>query len=854
MTESLRNLSTLAIYMKYSRYIPELNRRETWEELVTRNMQMHIKKFPSLKDEIQQAYAYVFEKKVLPSMRSLQFGGRAIELNPTRLYNCSFVKMDSPDAFGEIMFLLMCGCGVGYSIQKHHVRELPEIIKPKKSRRFLITDSVEGWADSVKVLINSYMGVRKSSPEFDFSDIRPRGTLLKTSGGVAPGPEPLKTCLHRIQTLLDRKKDGEKLTTLEVHDINCFLADAVLSGGIRRSAMIALFSFDDEQMRTCKFQNWAEENPQRARANNSAVILRHEITEDEFKVFWNVIKNSGTGEPGIFFTNDSEIGCNPCVTGDTLIATPNGNIPIKDLARENKPVIVYSWNPKTKLPELQWMRNIRLTRKNVKLIEVTFDSGLKVKCTYDHNFYSFRGNKIQAQNLKIGQRVRAFSCSKHPDGHIRLHGWVNNKTQHIWEHRALWELYNGKIPFDNVVNHINNIPDDNRIENLCLMTTYQHNSHHYPERLKNGFYHSGKKTEKILNHKIMDIKYLDNLEDVYNGTVDNCHTYIIADSTYCGEDPRGITSGIVSANCGEISLKSFQFCNLVTVNVTDLESQREFESRAKAAAFIATLQAAYTDFHYLRETWKETTEKDALIGVSLSGIASNKIFPLDIKKAAEVVKQENERVSKILGIKKASRATTVKPEGTSSLVLGCSSGIHAWHSPYYIRRIRINKIEPLYNYLLKNNPEILEDDYFNPTMQAVISLPIEAPFGAVFRTEKALDLLTRVKIIYKKWIQGGHRKGHNNNNVSCTVSIKENEWDEVGKWMWDNKDCYTSITVLPYDNKLYIQPPFEEITKEKYDELISKVKKLDLSLLKEEIDTTSHIETVACGGGACEIR
>ena len=617
MTESLRNLSTLIIYMKYSRYMPELHRRETWDELVTRNMDMHIKKFPSLEEEIRKAYVYVFEKKVLPSMRSLQFGGKAIELNPTRLYNCSFIKMDSPDAFGEIMFLLMCGCGVGYSVQKHHVRELPEIIKPKKSRRFLITDSVEGWADSVKVLVNSYMGVRKSSPEFDFSDIRPKGTLLKTSGGVAPGPEPLKTCLHRIQTLLDRKKDGEKLTTLEVHDINCFLADAVLSGGIRRSAMISLFSFDDEQMRTCKFQNWTDENPQRARANNSAVILRHEITEEEFKVFWNVVKNSGTGEPGIFFTNDSEIGCNPCA---------------------------------------------------------------------------------------------------------------------------------------------------------------------------------------------------------------------------------------------EISLKAFQFCNLVTINVTDLDSQDEFNSRAKVAAFIATLQATYTDFHYLRETWKETTEKDALIGVSLSGIASNKIFSLDIKQSAEIVKQENERISKILGIKKASRTTTVKPEGTSSLVLGCSSGIHAWHSPYYIRRIRINKIEPLYNYILKNNPEILEDDYFNPTMQAVISLPIEAPSGAVFRTEKALDLLTRVKTIYKKWIQGGHRKGHNNNNVSCTVSVKENEWDEVGKWMWENKDCYTAITVLPYDNKLYIQPPFEEITKEAYEKLSSQIKELDLSLLKEEVDTTAHIETVACGGGACEIR
>jgi ribonucleoside-triphosphate reductase len=608
-------LSEITTFMKYAKHDKKKSRRETWKELVTRNKQMHLAKFPQLADEIEEAYKYVYDKKILPSMRSMQFAGRPIELNNTRIFNCSFLPIDHVDAFSEVMFLLLSGTGVGYSVQTHHVEQLPEVYKPTKTRRYLVGDSIEGWADAVKVLVAAYMK-GKAFPEFDFSDIRPKGASLLTSGGKAPGPEPLKDCLHNVQKVLDRKHNGEKLTSLEVHDILCFIADAVLSGGIRRSAMIALFDIDDEDMLTCKFGNWWELNPQRGRANNSAVIVRHKIEKDVFLNLWKKIEMSGSGEPGFFFTNDKEWGTNPCA---------------------------------------------------------------------------------------------------------------------------------------------------------------------------------------------------------------------------------------------EVSLKPFQFCNLCEVNASDLPSQEEYNARSRAAAFIGTLQASYTNFHYLRDIWKKTTEKEALIGVGMTGIASGDVLGLDMKEAAKVVKAENERVAKLIGINKAARTTVVKPSGTTSLVLGTSSGIHAWHNDYYIRRVRVGKNEGIYKYLAEHHPEIVQDEFFKPTTTAVIEIPQRAPEGAILRTESALDLLGRVSKVWKDWVATGHRKGENKNNVSVTVSIKPEEWIDVGEWMWANRDSFTALSVLPMDTGSYIQAPFEDITKEEYEARVKTLHKIELTKVIEEEDNTDLQSEAACAGGGCAV-
>ena len=612
-------LSDITVHMKYAKYIPELNRRETWEELVTRNMNMHIKKYPELEDEIKTNYEMVYAKKVLPSMRSLQFGGKPIEISPNRLYNCSFLPIDHIDSLSEIMFLLLSGCGVGYSVQKHNIKQLPDIIKPhlKRTRRFVIGDSIEGWADAVKVLVKSYMGDKRSSKiEFDYSDIRPKGARLVTSGGKAPGPQPLKECLTKVQGILDACEEGTKLTSIQAHDIVCHIADAVLAGGIRRAALISLFSADDEEMIACKSGNWWETNPQRGRANNSAVLMRHKITEEFFFDLWKRVELSGSGEPGIYLNNDKAWGTNPC----------------------------------------------------------------------------------------------------------------------------------------------------------C-----------------------------------------------------------------------------------EIALRPFQFCNLCEVNVSDVESQEDFNSRVRAAAFIGTLQAGYTDFHYLREVWKETTERDALIGVSMTGIGSAAVLQMDMKEGANIVKAENARVAKIIGINKSARCTTVKPAGTTSLVLGTSSGIHAWHNDYYVRRLRVGKNEAIYSYLNNNHPEILEDDYFRPHDTAIISIPQKAPEGSIIRTESAMDLLERVKKVATEWVKEGHRHGSNTHNVSATVSLKDTDWGPAGEWMWANRNNYNGLSVLPYDGGTYTQAPFEDITKEQYDEMVKTLHQIDLSKVVELDDNTDLKDQLACVGGACEV-
>ena len=619
---SVTVLSDITVHMKYARHIPELNRRETWEEICERNMAMHIHRFPFLREEIKQVYrAFVFTKKVLPSMRSLQFAGRAIELNPSRIFNCAFLPAEHADTFAEAMFLLLGGTGVGYSVQRHHVAQLPPVIGPAPSmRRFLVGDSIEGWADAVKVLVESYL-YGKALPFFDLSDIRPKGAQLVTAGGKAPGPEPLATCLDRVQRVLDHalaeRGRGTQLKPIEVHDILCHIADAVKTGGIRRAAMICLFDRDDQEMLACKSGAWWVDNPQRGRANNSAVLPRGEVTEAEFLAIWQAVEASGAGEPGVYWTNNRDWGTNPC----------------------------------------------------------------------------------------------------------------------------------------------------------C-----------------------------------------------------------------------------------EIGLRPYQFCNLTEVNVDDVIDQADLDARVAAAAFIGTLQASYTAFHYLRPIWREHTELDALIGVGLTGIGSGAILGLDLGAAAEAVKAENLRVAQLIGINPAARTSTIKPAGTTSLVLGSASGIHAWHNDYYLRRIEVAKNEAIYRYLLEHHPQLLEDDLSAPDTQAKIGVPVKAPEGAILRYENVFDLLERVGRFNREWVRAGHRQGDNAHNVSCTIYVKDDQWEGVGRWMWDNRHTYNGISVLPYDGGTYQQTPFEDISRERYEGLIGSLTAIDLTRVVETEDTTDLGAEAACAGGACEVR
>ena len=616
MDKSNKILSDLVVFNKYAKYVAGEERRETWKEIVDRYINMMKKKYPELKKEINSNSKFLYDKKVLMSMRAAQFSGAAIEKSESRVYNCAYLPIDDYRAFSETMFLLLGGTGVGYSVQRDHVNQLPEIHKPKKKQKYLVSDSIEGWADAVRHLMSSYFGMRKTKPVFDFSDIRPKGARLITAGGKAPGPEPLKKCLFNLELMLDRKEDGERLSPIEVHDMICHIADAVLAGGIRRAALISLFSADDDEMIACKSGAWWENNSQRGRANNSAVLLRHRITKKFFVNLWKKIEESGSGEPGTYLSNDKDWGTNPC----------------------------------------------------------------------------------------------------------------------------------------------------------C-----------------------------------------------------------------------------------EIALRPFQFCNLTEVNAGDVIDQLDLNERAYAASFFGTLQAGFTNFHYLRHIWRETTEKDALVGVGMTGICNGAAYDLNLKEAAGVAIDANYKTATSIGINPAARITTVKPSGTTSCVVGTSSGIHAWHSKYYIRRMQCSKDEALYQYLAINHPELVKDMKLIPN-SAVIEIPQMAPNTATLREdETALQMLERVQKWNTDWVKQGHINGRNTHNVSATVSVKEDEWEGIVEWMWENKNTFNGLSVLPYDGGTYVQAPFEEITKEEFGKRYAALSKVDLTKVIEIGDNTDLSNELACSGGSCEV-
>ena len=306
-------LSDITVFGKYAKFIPAKGRRENYEEIVTRNKEMHQRKYPQLAEQIEDVYVnYVLNKRVLPSMRSLQFGGRPIELAHNRIFNCAYMPAEDYHFFPELMFLLLGGTGMGYSVQHHHVSKLPPVTEPKSRdyHKFQVQDSIVGWADAIKVVAKAFL-CGGALPAFDYRDIREKGSELVTTGGQAPGPDPLRACVDKLVDVFSSAV-GRSLRPLEVHDAACIIADAVLAGGIRRAAMISLFDLSDEEMITCKSGNWWETHPHRARSNNSAVLVRGEVTVDQFVSLMARVEASGCGEPGVYWNNNRDWGTNPC--------------------------------------------------------------------------------------------------------------------------------------------------------------------------------------------------------------------------------------------------------------------------------------------------------------------------------------------------------------------------------------------------------------------------------------------------------------------------------------------------------------------------------------------------------------
>ncbi len=608
---SVRSLQEYVRISKYSKYDKQLKRRESWTEQVERVMNMHREKYkeflPEIKDEIDWVEGLFKQKRILGSQRALQFGGTPILIKNERIFNCCFSYCDRPRFFQECMFTLLAGCGVGFSVQFQHIKKLPRISAPSKIKKtFIIPDSIEGWADSIGVLMSSYFLSEATFPdyqnrtvEFDYSLIRPKGAPL-SHGSKAPGPEPLQRSIQLIKGILDRVCSIEYkeaslhpvLQSLDCHDIVMHLADSVVSGGIRRAALISLFSPEDKSMATAKTGDWFIKNPQRGRCNNSAVLLRDSTSFETFQKLMESVKEYG--EPGYIWTDSTEIGYNPC-------------------------------------------------------------------------------NEI---------------------------------------------------------------------------------------------------------------------------------------GLYPVHDKTGETG--------------FHFCNLSTLNMKKCKDEADFYEICKAAAILGTLQAGYTDFPYLGPVTEYITRREALLGVSMTGMMDSPEIALDPKiqkLGAEIVLNTNKEFATKIKINPAARTTCLKPEGTTSCILGSASGIHPHHAKRYFRRVQANKLENTLQYFEKYNPLAVEDSVWDPNNETkVITFVCEVPDGSKTKNQiDALTLLEYVKLTQQNWIEAGTRHDTMTapwlrHAVSNTISVRPHEWEIVTKFIYDNRKYFAGVSLLPAKgDKDYPQAPFTTV-------------------------------------------
>lgn len=605
---ALQELQNYTFVSKYARWLEDKNRRETWKEAVDRVREMMHTMYDQygIKEDIDWAYDIMYKKKVLGSQRALQFGGEPILKRHAKIYNCTSSYCDRLRFFQECFWLLLCGSGTGFSVQKHHVAKLPtlehDVPDNGEGAKYVIDDSIEGWADALGVLLSSYFSkpieefkqYKNTYVIFDYSNIRPKGSSLASGVGKAPGFEPLQNGLEKIRALLDRciANDQKKLRPIDAYDIVMHSSDAVLSGGVRRSASLALFSPDDEEMAKAKTGNWYMENPQRARSNNSALLLKNETTFEEFQTLMESVKEFG--EPGFIWSESTEMVFNPCV--------------------------------------------------------------------------------------EIG----------------------------------MW-------PVDE-----------------------------------------------------------------------------------------------------ETGKSGWQGCNLSTINCSSVEDENDFYERCKAASIIGTLQAGFTNMAYLGETSSKIFAREALLGVSLTGTMEKHDLVLTekvLKNGAKIAVETNKVLAKAIGINQAARVTCLKPEGTSSSMLGTSSGIHPHHAKRYIRHVQANVLEAPYQHFKKLNPQACEKSSWSANnTDEVIKFPIEVPDGAKLKNQlPAVEMLSVVKETQKHWVNSGKNKAlctqeYLSHNVSNTVTVKPDEWDDVTKYIYDNRKYFAGISLIPQSgDKDYPQAPFTTV-------------------------------------------
>lgn len=1020
----LQELSNFIFTSKYARYNEKLKRRETWDEAVNRVLQMHLKKYHFLNEEdknkVKWAFDLVRQKKVLPSMRSLQFGGKAIEVNNSRIYNCCVRHVDSIRSFSEIFFLLLSGCGVGIGLSKFFLDRLPDLVTAKNKTGIVLTyvceDHIEGWADSLEALLSCYFQNTAFTGRkiiFDYSRIRSQGSILKTGGGKAPGHKGLKYAHQKIKELLDHIiefKYQTRLKSIDACDILMHAADSVLSGGSRRSACATIFSKDDDDMMKAKsffkvdkvfafhflenriidgkekqfhegkikfegkkyevqidsdeLQQLKEKNeiswrhlfPQRGRSNNSVLLLRSETKKEDFEKIINITKQYG--EPSFTFANHPHQLFNPCQPAEAFVLTPLG---IRTFAEIDINSIIWSSEGWTKV----------ISKQNAGIKPV-----YKYITTHGH-FLGTENHQIVCDNkkievkdaIKIDSLVGIFDeiMSIYPqdvlDGLVLGDGGKHHNKPVLYIGKDDKDYYGSEINkflirdsnvkgechtcyVDSSLNHeelpkirFRRIPNrflNNNVKlkgllrglfsangNVCILTGIHIKStsnqliediqlalsslgiksclckgNDYICKIKGKFYNCKgvnkisittdaikfiksigfiqkykqiklqeyiNKKNRIFNMKSSDliksVEFVGNKE-VFDITVDNVsHTYW--------------TGGLNVSNCFEIGFIpvskdgqcGIQYCNLTSINGKLIKDKDDFKNAVEAETIIGTLQAGYTDFHYVNKISKDLTEEEALLGCSINGMLENCDILLNAelqKQMAEHAKNINKQWSEKININPSARTCCVKPEGTGSLVISCSSGIHAHHARKYFRRVQNTKIDNVYKFFKKNNPSACEKSVWNPSeTEEIATFPIEISEKAIIKKDlSAIEHLEIIKSTQQNWVKTGTTEFNNKplvHNVSCTIVVKENEWKDIIDYLYKNNEFFSAVSFIPDDSgEKYPQMPLEAIEtvedEERWNKLISNFKSVDYTQLKEEEDETTLLSESACAGGACEIK
>jgi len=962
---ALSELQNYTFVSKYARWLEDLNRRETWKEAVERVRQMMHTQYSefNISEDIDWAYDMMYKKKILGSQRALQFGGDPILKRHAKIYNCVASYCDRLRFFQECFWLLLCGSGTGFSVQKHHISKLPNLEHQKcADKTYIIDDSIEGWADALGVLLSSYsekpikqfQDYKNCNVIFDYSQIREKGTSLSSSVGKAPGPEPLAKGLEKIRFILDKciSNKQKKLRPIDAYDIVMHSSDAVLSGGVRRSASLALFSPDDTEMVKAKTGNWYIDNPQRARSNNSALLLKDSTSFEDFNLLMTSVKEFG--EPGFIWSDSTEMVFNPCVVADSTVVTDCGIKMVSDLIDKPFNAIVDG----VSYPSYKgfWKTGTK------QVIELQFKSGRSLKVTPNHKIMTITGWK-EAGDINFGENVvinnhrgvtngiAKFSQSDNDwkkgyllglflgDGNnsknsAQLKWWGESKEQYRREaHQMLSDagfinnhnkqeqnsiavyssiesrkLMEFAIDHDCMVgtakrlskksicgswNHVsgliagyfdadgtvlvNNIKGSSlrissvqleNLENLQIaLNALGIYSKIYKNRRQEGdrtmpdgnggtkSYFCQASHELVISSdnivrfsKYIPIKNTDKANkiqiivnnyqrmpnrtsftdtlinkivigdlDVYDCTVEDIHAFD-NDSVYVH-------------NCVEIGLfpvnqqngkTGFQGCNLSTINCSTILDEADFYERCKAAAIIGTLQAGFTKLEYLGKDSEAIFEREALLGVSLTGIMEKHELILSekvLKNGAKIAVDTNKEMSKKIQINQAARVTCLKPEGSSSSMLGTSSGIHPHHAKRYIRHVQANVLEAPYQHFKKLNPQACEKSSWSANnTDEVIKFPIEVPDGSKLKNQlPAIEMLKVVKDMQKNWVYSGKNRAlctqdYLSHNVSNTVTVKPEEWDAVSRYIYDNRKYFAGISLIPQSgDKDYQQAPFTAV-------------------------------------------